>query len=205
MTDHGSAAGGRIFNAGMKGTKGNPNEGGTRVPAFFRWKGVLKEGADVNRLTAHIDIYPTLAEIAHTKLPPNGQVEGRSLVPLLKNPKAKWKDRLLFTHVGRWPKGADPQGHKYKRFSVRSERFLLVGKEELYDIKADPGQKTNVIDNHSKTATKMLKAYDQWWEETKPLMVNETAPVFQGKQPFVKQYEEQLSGKGIPDWIPPAI
>jgi len=205
MTDNGSAAGGRIFNAGMKGTKGNPNEGGTRVPAFFCWKGVLKQGIDVNRLTAHIDIYPTLAEIAHTKLPANGQVEGRSLVPLLKNPRAKWEDRLLFTHVGRWPKGADPQGHKYNRFSVRSERFLLVGKEELYDIKADPGQKVNVIDKHPNAAKKMLKAYDQWWEETKPLMVNETAPVYQGKQPFVKQYEEQLEGKGIPDWIPPAI
>ncbi|MHC4656332.1 MAG: arylsulfatase [Planctomycetota bacterium] len=201
MTDNGSAAGSRIFNAGMKGKKGNPNEGGTRVPAFFRWTSVLKEGVDVDRLTAHIDMYPTLAELAGARLPASEQVEGRSLFPLLKDPDAKWKDRLLFTHVGRWPKGADPNTHKFKRFSVRSERFRLVGTDELYDMDADPGQKVNVIDKYPKVAEKMLEAYKQWWKQTLPLMVNEKEPVFVGKQPFVTSYEEQLNTKGILDWI----
>jgi len=205
MTDNGSAAGGRVFNAGMKGTKGNPNEGGTRVPAFFRWKGTLNEGIDVNRLTAHIDMYPTLSEMAGAELPRNGQVEGRSLVPLLKNPQAKWQDRFLFTHVGRWGKGAAPETLKYKRFSVRSERYRLVGTNELYDMNADPGQKVNIIDKHPKIAKDMLKAYEAWWNETRPLMINEDEPVYEGKQPFVKNYEKQLNSKGIPDWIAPAI
>ena len=205
MTDNGSAAGAGIFNAGMKGKKGNPNEGGTRVPAFFRWKSVLKEGVDVDRLTAHIDMYPTLTELAGARLPANEQVEGRSLVPLLKDPTAKWKDRFLFTHVGRWPKGADPDKYKFNRFSVRSRRFRLVGTNELYDMKADPGQKVNVIDKHPKVAEKMLEAYDQWWKQTRPLMVNEKEPVYEGKQPFVINYEEQLNTKGVPDWIEPPI
>jgi len=205
MTDNGTAAGSKVFNAGMKGKKGNPNEGGTRVPAFFRWTSVLKEGVDVDRLTAHIDIYPTLAELTGAKLPANGQVEGRSLVPLLKDPTAKWEDRFLFTHVGRWPKGADPDKYKFNRFSVRSSRFCLVGKGELYDMEADPGQKVNVIDKYPKVAEKMLKAYDQWWKQTRPLMVNEKEPVFQGKQPFVINYEKQLNTKGIPDMVEPPI
>jgi arylsulfatase len=118
MTDNGSAAGAGVFNAGMKGKKGNPNEGGTRVPAFFRWNSVLKEGVDVDRLTAHIDMYPTLAELAGAKLPAKEQVEGRSLVPLLKDPTAKWKDRFLFTHVGRWPKGANQSPKRCSKLTI---------------------------------------------------------------------------------------
>ena len=205
MTDNGTAAGGKVFNAGMKGTKGNTNEGGTRVPAFFSWKGRLKKGVDIGRLTAHIDMYPTLAELAGIKVPGIGQVEGRSLVGLLEETNAKWDDRFLFTHVGRWPKGGDPESMKYQRFSVRSERFLLVGKEKLYDMAADPGQKVNVIGKYPDVAKKMLDAYEQWWKETRPLMVNEDEPVYEGKQPFVIKYEEQLNSKGIANWIPPTI
>ena len=205
MTDNGSARGSSVFNAGMKGSKGNPNEGGTRVPAFFCWKGALNEGVDINRLTGHIDIYPTLAELAGAKLPRNGQVEGRSLVPLLNNPQAEWKDRFVFTHVGRWGRAVEPNTDKYKRFSVRSERFRLVGTGELYDMKADPGQKVNVIDKYPEVSKKMLDAYEAWWQETRPLMVNENEPVYEGKQPFVINYEKQLNSKGIPRWIEPEI
>ena len=93
------------FNFGMKGAKNSPNEGGTHVPAFFRWKGTLGEGVDINGLTAHIDIYPTLAEIAGTKLPAKMQpLDGRSLLPLLKSPESEWADRLgswSFVSTGR--------------------------------------------------------------------------------------------------------
>ncbi len=205
ITDNGSAAGGKIFNAGMKGAKGNPNEGGTRVPAFFSWKGTLKEGVDVDRLTAHIDMYRTLSEIAGAQVPEIGQVEGRSLVGLLNDAGAKWDDRFLFTHVGRWKKDAGPESMKYQRFSVRSEGYILVGKEELYDMIADPGQKVNVIEKHPDVAKEMLDAYEQWWKETRPLMVNENEPVYEGDQPFVIKYEEQLKGKGIGNWVEPTI
>ena len=72
-------------------------------------------------------------------------------------------------------------------------------------MEADPGQKVNVIDKYPKIAEKMLEAYDQWWKQTRPLMVNEKEPVFKGKQPFVINYEKQLNTKGIPDWIEPEI
>ena len=37
MTDNGGTAGTQIFNAGMRGGKGTPYQGGTRVPSFWRW------------------------------------------------------------------------------------------------------------------------------------------------------------------------
>src|SRR5438094_4414927 len=92
--------------AGVSGGKNTPWLGGTRAASFWRWPGTLKPG-DVDRLTAHIDFFPTLAEIAGAKLSDGvkAQVEGRSLLPLLRDPKPEWPDRVLFTHVGRWPKG----------------------------------------------------------------------------------------------------
>src|SRR5262249_52366766 len=106
MTDNGGTAGVRIYNAGMRGSKVTPYLGGTRVPAFCRWPGVFKPG-EVSALTAHLDVFPTLAELAGAKVPKAvaDKLEGRSLVPLLRDPRAKWADRLLFTHVGRWGRG----------------------------------------------------------------------------------------------------
>jgi arylsulfatase len=44
----------------------------------------------------------------------------------LRDADAPWPDRTLFTHVGRWPKGASPQRYKYAQCSVRSPRWHLV-------------------------------------------------------------------------------
>jgi arylsulfatase len=115
MNDNGGTVGVPAFNAGMRGGKGTAWLGGTRAASFWRWPGTLQSG-ECSALTAHIDFLPTLAEIAGAKLSPKAkaQVEGRSLVPLLENPSAPWPDRLLFTHFGRWPKGADPNDSKFK-------------------------------------------------------------------------------------------
>ena len=70
-----------------------------------------------------LDIYPTLIELCGLSEKP--ELEGRSLVPLLKNPKAKWDRPALTTH-GR------------NNHSLRSERFRYIrysdGTEELYDL-----------------------------------------------------------------------
>src|SRR3954467_8778447 len=67
-SDNGGTAGVKIFNAGMRGSKATPYQGGTRVPSFWRWPGKFQGGRDVAALTAHIDIFPTLAEIAGATL-----------------------------------------------------------------------------------------------------------------------------------------
>jgi arylsulfatase len=97
----------RLYSGGFRGQKGQPYHGGTHAPSFWRWPAAIRGGVDSPALTAHVDIFPTLAEITGVKL--DGalatQVEGRSLLPLLKNPAAAWPDRTLITHVGRWPHG----------------------------------------------------------------------------------------------------
>src|SRR5207253_11079132 len=89
MNDNGGTAGVSVFNAGMRGQKVTPWLGGTRAASFWRWPGTLQP-ATVDRLCAHVDVLPTLAEISGAKLGDRvrAQVEGRSLLPLLRDPRA---------------------------------------------------------------------------------------------------------------------
>jgi len=191
------------YNAGMKGTKGSPDEGGVRVPFFVRWDGHIKPGRDIDRIAAHIDILPTLAALAGAEVPAK-QVEGRDLLPLIANPRAEWADRYLFTHQGRWRTGSDPDASQWKGFAVRNQRFRFVSNNALYDMEKDPGQTTNVIDQHGEVVEKMRTVYDAWWKETRPLMVNEDVPM-SPTRPFHELYKKQMESTGIPAWKPPAL
>jgi arylsulfatase A-like enzyme len=191
------------FNSGMKGQKGSSDEGGVRVPFFIRWDGVLKPGRDIDRIAAHIDILPTLADLAGVEKLPTGQVEGRSLLPLLKNPKAQWKDRHFFTQKARWRTGSEPNDHQWKGFAVRNQRYRLVDKA-LYDMAKDPNQTTDVADKHPEVVKTMRGAYDKFWKEARPLMVNEDVPM-SPTRPYHVLHAKQLKEGGIPPWKAPKL
>jgi len=225
MTGGGSGSQGKdlapghpFFNAGQKGLKGSNDEGGVRVPFFVRWPGKVKPGQDIDRIAAHIDILPTLAAVTGAALPPD-QVEGRSLLPLMEGHADGWADRFIFSHTCRWPTGAEPDQFKDANFGIRNQRYRYVGPTgggardrkadahagaSLYDMQTDPGQKTNVIDQHPEVAAKMRAAYEQYWKEARPLMVNETAPMSPTK-PFHEWFNQQKADAGIPDWKVPEL
>ncbi|MEQ1824372.1 MAG: arylsulfatase [Pirellula sp.] len=194
-----------LFSAGFKTGKGTPFEGGTHVPAFWRWKGVLGEGVDVHSLVAHIDLFMTFCEIAKAPIPDGIQtIQGRSLVPLLDNPTSSWPDRQLFVHVGRWAVGENPELSKYKTCAIRTARWRFVNNKELYDIQKDPFETTNVIDEHPDVVAELRKSYDAWWEGARPMMVNEKTPL-SPEHPQAIRYQKQISERGIPNWVPPSL
>jgi len=187
-----------MYNAGMKGLKGSVDEGGVRVPFYVRWDGKIEGNRTISNVVAHIDVFPTIASLAGADLP-NDQVEGRSMLPLITDNAAKWEDRLLFDHTGRWPTGAEPNDYQWKNYTVRSPQYRLVDGKFLFDMLADPGQTNNCIDPHPEIADKMRKAYDQWWQVTRPMMVNETAPM-SATRPFHEAFFKQQKAEGIADW-----
>ncbi|MFK5922810.1 MAG: arylsulfatase, partial [Verrucomicrobiota bacterium] len=93
---------------------------------------------------------------------------------------------------------------QWKGFAVRNQRYRFVDNKFLYDMEKDPSQKTNVIEAHGELAEKMRKAYDAWWKETRPLMVNEDAPM-SPTRPFHELFKKQSANGGIPDWVPPKL
>ena len=207
MNDNGGTAGVKVFNADMRGQKGSAWLGGTRASSFWRWPGTL-QAADCSVLSAHIDFFPTIAAIAGAKIPSavaQSQIEGRSLVPVLQNPAAKLPDRYQFTHFGRWPKLGDPNEAKFKVASVRNTRWAMVSENggrtpnwQLFDLTVDYGQKNNVIAQHPEVVKELSAAFDQWWSECLPLMVNEKA-MGPAINPFQEIYYRQFGGSPTPE------
>ena len=207
MNDNGGTAGVKVFNADMRGQKGSAWLGGTRANSFWRWPGTLQP-ADCGVLSAHIDFFPTLAAIAGAKVPAavaQAQIEGRSLVPVLQNSAAKLPDRYQFTHQGRWPKLSDPNEAKFKVAAVRNTRWAMDSENggrtpnwQLFDLSVDYAQKNNVIAQHPEVAKELSAAFDQWWSECLPLMVNEKA-MGPAINPFQEIYYRQFGGSPTPE------
>ena len=99
----------------------------------------VRPGTRVRALTEFIDIYPTLCELAG--IPAPGHLQGRSAVPLMKDPPAPWKQFA----VGRFRQGDTIRSDRY-RFS---EYFDAMGEflgRMLYDHEADPAENTNIAE-----------------------------------------------------------
>jgi len=160
MTDNGTSAG---LSGGTRGRKGSEYDGGHRVPFFIRWPRKLKAGRDIDTLAAHIDVLPTLAELCGVPVPEKVALDGASLVPLLADTRAAWPDRTLFVHSQRID-----HPRKWRKAAVMTQRWRLVNGKQLYDMAADPAQKTDVAKQHPQVVQALTKAYDAWWESLKP-------------------------------------
>lgn len=170
-TDNGSSSGWKTFNAGMRAGKGSEYDGGHRVPFFVRWpKGNLTGGRDVEPLTAHVDIVPTLIDLCDLKAPEKVKFDGTSIANLLYQRRIAWPDRILVTDSQRVK---DPV--KWRKSSVMTSDWRLINGKELYRIKQDPGQQNDVASGHPEVVQRLTEFYDAWWEELLPTFAQSTA------------------------------
>lgn len=186
MTDNGTASGVwtnnetqfvfRGYGAGMRGKKNSAYEGGHRVPFFIRWpKGNLKSNNEINALTAHIDILPTLMDLCHLKDSENTQFDGKNLTPLLYGTD-NWSARTLVVDSQR-----SEYLKKWKKSAVMTEQWRLINGRELYDIQEDFGQKNDVAKAYPEVVKELSKAYDKWWEDVS-VNANVVAPIIVGNR-----------------------
>jgi arylsulfatase A len=154
------------FNGGMRGGKGSLFEGGQRVPCFIRWPGKLEAGMRVPQIAQHVDVLPTLLDLAGVPLPQTQPLDGVSLAPLLRGEAVKWPERLLFEVTGRGGK----DGTIIPKYpgTVRSDthRWVHDNKQEmLFDLRSDPGEKNNIAAQQPEIAATLSKAYDAWFAD----------------------------------------
>jgi N-acetylglucosamine-6-sulfatase len=114
-------------------SKGAPYEKSHNVPLIVRGPDV-PAGVTDDRLVANIDLAPTFAGWAGARTPPF--VDGRSLAPVLSDPGAPWRTRLLFEQRF--------DGQAYDAIRTSSEEVLIeyprTEETEYYDLKKDPHQ-----------------------------------------------------------------
>lgn len=164
MSDNGGADGVSLFNAGMRGYKGQVYDGGHRVPFFVHWpEGNLQHGSDVEDLTSHIDVLPTLIELCG--LTPDSPIEfdGRSFKKQLFEPDLSLPERTLFVETQRT---FTPES--WVKTAGMTNRWRLVDNAELYDIIKDPGQTVNVIEEHPEAVEMIREAHRDYWAKVTP-------------------------------------
>jgi len=161
LTDHGLHLGEKLH-----WQKTTLWEEGTHALLMFRAPGVTTAGGVSERCVSLMDIYPTLAELC--ELTPPAYVDGRSLVPLLKAPKAPWESTAI-TGL------CDKVKTDLTYISIRHElgRYTRYGseQEEFYDTTMDPHEWTNQIDNpkYATTVEKLRALVPSFEEAAKPL------------------------------------
>jgi len=149
------AAGAR--NGSVRAGKGTLYEGGLRVPAAARWPGRIKAGARSTRLAVTMDLMPTLLEAAGVRPPQN--VEGRSLLPALLGRDQLEEPRDLF--FGHREGGKGFEGGTIE--AVRRGDWKLLrsrpgGPFELYDLRTDPLEKSDLAQSEPQKVRELSEA-----------------------------------------------
>jgi arylsulfatase A-like enzyme len=167
LTDNGTGGGDKVFNAGMRGKKGSSYDGGHRVPCFLSWPaGGFKMPATVDRLTAHLDLLPTLVDLCALKLPKPVKFDGTSLKPLLASPQAEWPERTLVMGSGGNETGPNAPPPKFgKNCAVMTGRWRLVNDLELYEMTKDPGQRRDMAKDLPEQVSSLRAAYQKYWAD----------------------------------------
>jgi len=148
-------------NPPFRAGKGSAYEGGVRVPWIIHWPGVTKPGSTSDVPIITCDLYPTLVEACGLKTVASQTIDGVSLVPVLKGNAALERDAIYWHYPHYHPGGATP--YSAGRFGDwRIVEFFETGKVELYNLKDDPGEKTDIADKETERATKLREKLKSW-------------------------------------------
>jgi arylsulfatase A-like enzyme len=150
-----------------RGAKFSMFEGGLRVPAIISWPGSLPEGAVRDQVAHGCDWLPTIAELTESKLLQK-DIDGKSIVSVIKNDKAKTPHDVLHwqTGRGRQPRWAVRQGD-WKLIGNpqdTSNKAPLTAKDKLFlvNLKESVSEMKNLAANHPDITQRLKKLHDDW-------------------------------------------
>lgn len=151
------ARGGSGSNAPLRGAKGTTWEGGQRVPCVMRWPGRIPAGTIVTETASSLDLYPTIAALAGTKVPDGRTIDGERIgglvgidneVPAADRPFLYILDgNIEAVRAGRW------------KLHLRKRNREM---RELYDLSVDVGESRDISDAHPDIVDRLTALIDAW-------------------------------------------
>lgn len=176
-------------NRPLRGSKGNAYEGGLRVPFVVRWPETVKPGTVLNHPVTSLDIGATSVALAGGDVQ-QADLHGSDLTNYMTGQSTDAPHGKLFWHTGK--------GLKDITGALRDgDHKMLVkrGKVEVYNLKNDPAESTDVAGTQPQLAERMLVEWRYWNQSNRPtLWTNGNKGDF--------QYAEYEWLKGTPNYKP---
>ncbi|MGE3820646.1 MAG: sulfatase [Isosphaeraceae bacterium] len=137
-------------------------EQAARIPLIISAPGVTRPGTRSGAMVESVDVYPTLAALAGLPAPVSSRtLDGRSLVPLLKEPETPWSEAVFHVYprspaglgpiLGRAVRTARHRLVEWKRIGASPETATL----ELYDYETDPSETRNLADERPEVVARL--------------------------------------------------
>lgn len=166
-SDNGGVSSGDNYstsNLPLRGGKGRQWEGGTRVPLFI----MTPDGAHgkiVDTPVIHMDLLPTILELAGIGVKNERNLDGVSLKPLLEQ-TGTIAERPLFWHYPHYGnQGGEPSSYMIEN-GWKLIHYYEDGRNELYNLSKDPSESTSVLERHRHRAGRMYRELSEWLTST---------------------------------------
>ncbi|VAW18517.1 Arylsulfatase [hydrothermal vent metagenome] len=119
-------------------------EGSANIPYLLQWpdwlSGELKKGSVLENPTELRDFLPTFLDAAGVQIPED--MDGKSLLGLVKNPNASWREYIDLEHATTYSK--ENYWAALTNGTWKYIWFFRTGKEQLFNLKDDPGETTDL-------------------------------------------------------------
>lgn len=176
-SDHGGQRfdGTMRYNAGLRGYKGTPYDGGLRVPCFISWPGTI-DPRPIQTSAHPIDLLPTLTSLCQVSIKSSLKIDGCDLE--LSQPQPTAPLRCL---VHQWHRGDTPV--KYRNYMITDGRYKLcrpadeAAPDELYDLLADPAESRNLASHEPTAVSRLRTEYEKWFDDVSSTRADNYAPV----------------------------
>ena len=172
----------------LKGYKGTYYEGGIRVPFFVNWPNIVRPGSECDTPITAVDLYPTICEITGGKIHKDHELDGVSLIPLLKGNKIR--ERALYWHFPaylqsyqRYNEQPDPLFRARPCGVIRKGKWKLIeyfedGRTELFDLENDISESKNLAKDRPEMASTLRSSLSDWRNQIKAPVPTEWNPKF---------------------------
>ncbi|MFC1762954.1 sulfatase-like hydrolase/transferase [Planctomycetota bacterium] len=152
LTDNGGAKAMNADNTPLRGFKGSLYEGGIRTPFIVSWPDRFSGKRTIDSPVISLDILPTVLDATSVTPPHEPPFDGKSLLPLLTGQSQVHHDTLFWCKEG-------------GNWAVRRSNWKLQhlkGKKELFNLKDDPSESTNLAAQQPDMVKTLNQAFEEW-------------------------------------------
>jgi arylsulfatase A-like enzyme len=155
-----TAEGSPTCNYPLRGGKGHLYEGGIREPLIVTWKNKIAGNSVSDCQVTTVDYFPTILELAGVKIPEELTIDGISIKPAL---TGKSQQRgAMYWHYPHYPNQGSRPGGVIRDGDYKLIEFYDTGEKELYNLKEDIGETTNLAKKKPQTVQELGNKLNHW-------------------------------------------